>query len=78
MSIWKEIQHPLDPYWIEWHKEVISARHGRGMLKLWMGGSGSYFTSFTKVSDNSRYVQYLFTHDLGLAKKWALEWIEAN
>lgn len=50
---WRRIHQPEDTTWLEWHREVMSKRIGRGMLKVWLSLSGEWKASLTRPNGDT-------------------------
>ena len=74
MSKWIQIFQEEDADWIEWHKEVMSERLGRVILKIWLDSNGSFKASMTKPN-GLRVRRFLGDLKIGInkAKEKALE-----
>ncbi len=72
-SSWSQVPNHEDLDWIEWHKEIMSAKHGRCMLKIWLSYDGLCKASITTPKD-ARYTKTLKSEDIESAKNEAEEW----
>lgn len=74
--MWEQVFNSEDPDWQEFKKEVMSARFGRCVLKVWSAYDG-YRASIT-TAKNARYAKPLRSDDIESAKTEASEWSSAR
>lgn len=48
---WVRVRHPADPDWLEYHKQVMSPKHGRVRLKVYRNYQGQFMASFSTPMD---------------------------
>lgn len=74
---WKQVHQPEDPSWLEWHREVMSRRIGRSILKVWLSLSGDWRASLARPNGDSASTT-LDDETEGDAKASALRWALAQ
>ncbi len=72
-SAWEEIINNKGLDWVEWHKEIMSPKFGRCMLKLWLSSDGWCSASIITPKE-ARYTKTLKAEDIESAKNEAEEW----